>query len=389
MLRLLRPAIFTLLAAFCCMCAHAAPDQIVLTKYGAKGDGKTNCTAALKRALASGCKSIRIPAGVYMLGPETLNMPVNTLVFGDGPGTVLRLAKGTETLLNMGTGARLDSLAIDGKLGKSGGVGDGVVSLGGSAGCVVDSVSFKDCDRSCVLTDHATDLIVRDCDFRNVGLAVSLQFSSRAKITGNTVVDAKTHGIQFWGNWKFESKQSEDLIITGNYIKNGGGGAIWGTGATRVVAANNIVDGAGDVGIDLEWCDDSVITGNTIRNCENGGISLFFSCSRVSITGNTILNDREIKDPEADWYVRSGIWLTYPNTETFKNDTGHRDVTIVGNTIRSLPGRRRAMWIGSGSSNITISANTLSGAAAWQGGEHKVTPMVLKEIPENVVIGGQ
>jgi len=390
MSRFLKPIVFSFLTALLlCSRAFAAPVQAVLTKYGAKADSKTDCTAAFKRALASGSKNIYIPAGTYLLGPECLNVPENASISGDGFGTVLKLAKDTGTVFALAPGCRLSSLAIDGKLGKSGGVTEGVVSVGSAAFCVIDSMSFRDCDRACILTDHATDLTIRNCDFRNVGLAASLQFSSRVKVLNNTLVDAKVHGFQFWGNWKFENKASEDLIFTGNYVKNGGGGGIWGTGATRVIAANNIVDGANDVGIDLEWCDDSVISGNTIRNCENAGISLFYSCSRVSITGNTVINDREIKDPEAEWYVRSGIWLTYPNTETFKNDTGHKDISIVGNTVYSLPGRRRAMWIGSGSSNVTISANTVSGASSWQGGEHKVTPMVLKEIPDNIVIGKQ
>jgi hypothetical protein len=68
----------------------------------------------------------------------------------------------------------------------------------------------------------------------------------------NTVINARVHGIQFWGNWKFESKMMHDLLIANNYVKNGGGGAIWGTGATRVILTGNIVDGAHDVGLDLE-----------------------------------------------------------------------------------------------------------------------------------------
>ena len=60
----------------------------------------------------------------------------------------------------------------------------------------------------------------------------------------------RRHGIQFWGNWEWKNKAMTDIVLIGNYVKNGGGGAIWGTGATRVVMANNVVDGAYDIGLD-------------------------------------------------------------------------------------------------------------------------------------------
>jgi len=75
------------------------------------------------------------------------------------------------------------------------------------------------------------------------------------------------------------------------WIDGPAGSCIWGTGAKRVVMNGNIADGAADVALDLEWCDDSVITGNTVRNFRNAGISLFYSCERIAITGNTVLND--------------------------------------------------------------------------------------------------
>ncbi|MBN2296270.1 MAG: right-handed parallel beta-helix repeat-containing protein [Pirellulales bacterium] len=334
-----------------------------LADFGAQGDGKTNNTVALKAALASGKKDIYIPPGTYLIGPDPLNVPEEIRLHGAGRSSVFKVTEGTGKLLTLKRNVRLEKLHFDSKGVKKGSESEGLVILPtASDGVTIESVSFTDCDRSCILTDHANDITIRDCEFRKVGLAIILQFSSRAKVLGNTVVDARIHGIQFWGNWKFERKDSSDLIFANNYVKNGGSGAIWGTGATRIVMSGNIVDGAEDVGLDLEWCEDSVITGNTVRNCKNAGISLFFSCQRISITGNTVINDHAIADEDAkkDWWVRSGIWLTYPNRGTFKNDNGHRDVTIVGNTIWSAEGRRRAMWIGRESKNITIDKNTIN-----------------------------
>jgi len=79
--------------------------------------------------------------------------------------------------------------------------------------------------------------------------------------------------------------------------------------------------------------------------------------------------------------VRTGIWLTYPNRESFKDEKGHRDITIVGNTVYCAPdGDRRALWIGSESDNITVADNTFNGGDTWFGGEHNVHPLNLKKI---------
>jgi len=105
----------------------------------------------------------------------------------------------------------------------------------------------------------------------------------------------------------------------------------------RQLMTGNIIDGATDVGLDLEWCEDSVITGN--------------------------------------------------NRETYKGDRGHRDVTIVGNTIDCLDdGPRRAMWIGSESDHITIPDNTIRGGEVKYGGQHNVHPLELITIRDNAWI---
>jgi parallel beta-helix repeat protein len=365
----------------------AAVAPLAVTQCGAAGDGKTNDTKAFEQAFASGAKDVYVPPGIYVLGPGMLTIPADTYLHGAGAASVMRLAEGTAELFALRENVSLDRLAIDGGAGKRGEINDAVVLLRGANRARLDRLSFADCDRVCIGLDHADDVTIQGCDFRKVGAAVCITFSNRTKVLDNTVVEARIHGIQFWGNWRWETQAISDVTITGNYLKNAGGGPIWGTGATRVVLANNIVDGAKDVGLDLEWCSDSVITGNTARNCANAGISLFFACRRISITGNTVMNDAPIADPKASWWVRSGIWLTYPNTETFKGDAGHRDVTIVGNTIYCAPGERRAMWIGSGSENITIADNTLHGGEIWQGGAHKVDPPPpLHKVEQNTVL---
>jgi parallel beta-helix repeat protein len=219
-----------------------------------------------------------------------------------------------------------------------------------------------------------------------LNVAILLVFSKRVSVTDNTVKTCLAHGIQFWGNWQ-NTIQSEDLIFSGNHVRDGGAGALWGSGARRVIVSGNIVDGCRDVGLDLEMCDDSVISGNTVRRPEVAGISLFVACNNVSITGNTVINDRPFP-PEAanaNWWVRAGIWLTAPNRETFPNDRGHRNIAIVGNTIHCLGDLpRRAIWVGSEAKNVRIESNAISGGEIYYGGHHQVTPLMLETLKQPV-----
>jgi len=89
------------------------------------------------------------------------------------------------------------------------------------------------------------------------------------------------------------------------------------------------------------------------------------------------LTKKEMKVP---WYVRSGIWLVPPNRQKMATDTGHEDITIVGNTIYTtdddgIP--RRDIWIGSEVKNVRIESNTLSGHGVYYGGHHLVHPQTL------------
>lgn len=384
---------FRWLVALCCLslaCLTApALASTSVRAFGAKGDGTTNDSAAFVAALASGEHTVTVPAGTYLIGPETITIPAGVTLVGEGRASALKLAPETGCIFNLKDDARLRELLIDGSAAKQqGGPSDAVVASPSAKRARFENLTFVNCDRACIFLDHGDGTVVSHCTFEQVAWGVSATFSSRLRIQDNAVYHARAHGIQFWGNADWQRKESTDVICTGNAVYDVGGGGIWGTGMKRVVFANNIIDGAGDVGLDLEWCEDGVISNNTAMNCENGGVSLFFSCERITISGNTIYNNRPIADPKAGWYVRSGIWLTYPNHDTFTNDNGHRDITITGNTIVCAPdGPRRAMWIGSGSKNVVIANNAITGGAIWKGGVHQHNEIPLVKVKkQNVTI---
>jgi len=366
----------------CPVSVGAEATSVNVADFGAVSGGEKDCTAAFEKALASGARLITVPTGRFAV--KQIVLPAGATLAGAGNSAVIvPAADASSPLLSMGDRTTVRDIAFDGKM-----TANVCISTGAVKGVRIDSVTIENFNGAAIVTSHTDGMTIRDCAMSKVSHATMIQFSSRIKVIGNTATDCVGHGFQFWGNWKWSSKQCFDLQFIGNYCKDTGATGIFGCGAVRAIVANNIVDGANDVGIDLEWCDDSAITGNVVRNVINSGISLFFACKGVSITGNTVINDRPISETEAKraWWVRSGIWLTYPNRDVYKKDFGHRDISIVGNTILCADGERRAMWIGSEADNITVSGNTLSGGKIWQGGHHMVQPMRLVEVPADAVL---
>lgn len=360
--------------------------------FGAEGNGETDDGPALQRVLDSGAARVYLPPGHYRIGPQPLTVPPDVLLYGEGPRSVLHLSQSTRTLLLVQHGARLRDFAVEGSAAVPREFDEPVVSLPPGAdahGVTIEGLHFSDCEGTCIRTAGADDMTIRHCMFTRVERAISIEFSSRVRVLHNTVRGASKHGIQFWGNWEWEEKRSADLLFAGNIVKDGGEGAIWGCGATRVVLTGNFVDGAEDVGLDLEWCDDSTIAGNTVRNCRNAGISLFFASRRVTISGNTVHNDYVFDADPDGWWCRAGIWLTYPNRETFPNDYGHRDVTIAGNTVYNEGAWRRPIWVGRECDHVTIADNTLVGGDPAKVPLSATQPVVLRELVEDVTVYGE
>jgi hypothetical protein len=103
----------------------ASQERISVREFGATGDGKTDDTKAIQRALDAAGEvrgAVFVPPGVYLCAE--LQMPPNTALVGvptwnyrEPGGTVLRLASGAaKCLLNIATatGATIDGLALDG-----------------------------------------------------------------------------------------------------------------------------------------------------------------------------------------------------------------------------------------------------------------------------------
>lgn len=84
--------------------------------YGAKGDGVSDDTTAIQKALNSG-KIILIPKGTYLIS-KSLNIPAGSIVIGSGKETIIKMTKAQNDDINSviimnGDHSRLENLFID------------------------------------------------------------------------------------------------------------------------------------------------------------------------------------------------------------------------------------------------------------------------------------
>jgi hypothetical protein len=256
--------------------AAGAQGFIDAKQIGAKGDGKTNDTAALQRALDAAGKTsgaVFLPPGVYVTGE--LSVHAGTALIGlpawnySGPGgSVLRLADTNATcLLNLtdARGATIQGLALDGHdLGK--GI-HGIATLRSKWGPHEDGFRIEGCQvarfsgdgvhlecawcfsvRHCMLAYNAGDgLNLRGWD----GFLIDNWFSGNKR--AGYAARQENASVTFTAN-RIEWNGEENMVITG---------------ADGYQIIGNFFDRAGTVGIALRKgrgpCNQVSITGNFIK----------------------------------------------------------------------------------------------------------------------------
>ena len=298
-------------AAFGAAPAQAFGDVIDARKAGAKGDGATDDTGALQRALDAAAQNsggVFLPPGVYLT--HELHVPADIAVTGvaawnysDPGGSVLRLLSGdTPCLLNLtnARGSSIEGLALDGRF-----LGTGVhgISLDRTvwgkhedgfriSGCQVNRFTGHGANLACVWA-----FSVRHCMFAyNKGDGLNLRgwdgFLVDNWFSGNQgagfAARRENASITFTAN-RIEWNSQENMLIAG-----GDGYQITG----------NFFDRAGTVGIAL-------------RKSSRG-------CVQITITGNSIKRSGKFASAltGADVYGSSQILME-----------GAEGVTCVGNAI--------------------------------------------------------
>lgn len=246
--------ILTAIAVLCSLLttpalATATVTTVSVKDFGATGNGSTDDTAAIQRAIdavpAGG--TLSIPAGTYLVGRIRVTSPMS--IVGVGTDSLLRLRSGANTTLLSITDTRdvaVSDLAIDGNLtGQTGGYPHGI-QFTRTTDSSVTRVDIRNCEKSAVSVYDGSD-------------RVSVTYS----VFYNNENDVEIHSsaYNYCANNYAENTQYEAWV---SYEQVGGPGK-----AHHNTIVNNISVGA-YAGINIERSHDDVVQGNTIENAQWG-----------------------------------------------------------------------------------------------------------------------
>lgn len=269
--------------------------------FGAKGDGKTDDTVAITKALETVAKengTLYFPMGNYMIKP--LKVPSHITIMGNtawsGAGDDPALGHTRLTALNGDARALLDldacigtriiGMTLDGKnLGKE---MHGIYSKHGE-------VEQNNCYEDCAI-----------CNFTGTGLKMDLVwvFAIRRCLIANN----KLHGIDVDNGY--------DGWVMDNRVENNG---LWGinAGPGMVCYTSNTIKGNQGGGIIADDTQNINVTGNNF--VDNGGPAIYINKSRASaISGNTLIGN-SLKKTELEC-----------SSIVVKNSVG---ISVMGNSV--------------------------------------------------------
>jgi len=295
--------------------AQAAPAQVPsrareymrVRDFGATGDGKTDDTKAIQRALDAAAEvrgAVFVPPGVYLcadlkMRPNTALIGVPTWDYHKPGGTALRLSSGAaKCLLNMGKaqGATIDGLGFDGaRLGK------------GVHGIFLDKPDYG---------KHEDAFRIERCQvLRFTGDGVCLAHAWCFSVRQSMLAYNGGDGLSLRG-W--------DGFLSDNWF-SGNERAGFGARAENasVTFTCNRVEWNGQENMVIDSADGYQITGNFFDRAGTCGIALRNSrngCFSITISGNYF--KRSGKLAEADSYDSAQIRIE-----------GAKGVTCVANTL--------------------------------------------------------
>lgn len=307
--------------------------------YNATGNGITDDQAALQAALTAGAgATVVLPSSGTFMSSAPLSVPANTRVVSLGATLKATVWSGAvDAMLSLdGDGITIDGLRMDGN-GVAQGAGDTnrvhLIKLGGA----YDDITIRNCDFDdffgygvVAQTGPVNNLRIVNNTWRNgtsnggtdLAACVSVQASgggSGISFNGNRVVDVEGYAC---GLYATDADKYTDISMAENTISNITGIPLeinTVTHSERAAIVGNTVDG-GKNGISVGACDYLTVSGNVVVDATTGGVELGGGGgSYQTITGNTFVGT-------------SGPVITCIDA------TGSVDLVIANNTISGTTG---------------------------------------------------
>jgi hypothetical protein len=209
-------------------------------------------------------------------------------------------------------------------------------------------------------TQLAEDITVTGCTSDTMDAFVRIHNSDRTTVTGNTGINLTGWGVFIEGDLDFVASNPQiGATITGNILDNRitlgktfsgatvagntvtGGGygvhvigtAVAGETVSDITISNNVLKNVSGSGIGLTYCDNVIVSNNTIidantnnsgagASINNAGIAVYVSADNVDISNNTIINNDGVG------FAQYGI--------NFQTSTGSQHQTYSDNIIKGM-----------------------------------------------------
>lgn len=332
--------------------------NITAAPYFAKGDGRTDSTAAINQALADAAasvprKKVYAPAGTFAHS-GVLHVQGVTLS-GAGAGTVFQATNPGEGSVELsGTGGGLQNCTLispDAKerLNNSHSAG---INVNGATRFTIDGVSIG--------TEKTTGAA-------SAGIFCGDRASSQGVITGSQIFNTLADGIHLTAGAKAIrvsgntlTSTGDDMIAVVSYRKDGA------VVSDVQITKNLCVRQTHGRGISVVGGNDVLIDHNTIQSSDAAGIYLAsedsydtFAPSNVRVIGNTL---RNVNQNHAITHGGIYVFGRVARENGVAVPCLARDITISGNTLSNT--YYMGIRVGGHTVSVHISGNHISGTTA-------------------------
>ncbi len=375
---------FLVTLLFCCsVAASAQKKSLNVRSVGAKGDGVTDDTYALQKAIDQAGRNgedVYIPAGVYILSAvypkHALKVAYDNMkVYGDGDRTVLKnkdnnpnagllLVEAADPDHKQIKGVHITNFKIDGnKHNQKGAYEQKLLRI---------NVSNNINEPANIVVSHMTTNNAYSGILPTEGGGISLEgwdkrFRTDAKLKQSIEVYNCTANDN--GGWGIGTNWTSGFSIHDNSTSRNATMGITTWNSADGVVRNNLSADNKTFDINLEVSENITIDRNTVRSTANGGGIKIHNGLHVVVSNNTITHNN-------DWWLSWGIAVASGNGvgEPHFKRRGSSDVRITGNTITCLGGQGTSLRIFqyddanyAPNNNITIQNNTIQNKVTGKG----------------------